>query len=455
MAKGKYLILAAGEGKRMQTKLTKVLHTILGKPMLLYVTGMAQALGDGEGEVAVVVGKNAAAIREVTDVPTYLQEQQLGTGHAVMAAAAFLQGDLNANVVVLCGDTPLLRAETIQALVAQHEREGNEATVMTVVPPDPTGYGRIVRDGTGHFLRNVEHRDANEDERKITEINTGVYCFRAGSLLEALPKLKNANDQNEYYLTDVPGLLVADGRSVGVMIADDFTECLGVNTKLQLAEAAAIMQKRINDAHMLSGVLIPDPRAAYIGPDVTIGMDTVVLPGCIIEGKTDIGADCVIGPHTQMKNMTIGDNVTVQQSVALDSAVGDGTNIGPFAYIRPHSDIGKHVKVGDFVEVKNAKIGDGTKASHLTYIGDADVGEGVNFGCGTVTVNYDGKNKARTAIADGAFVGCNTNLIAPVSVGDHAYIAAGSTITEDVPAANLAIARARQVNKNGWTDKRK
>ena len=453
MSKGKYLILAAGEGKRMKTTLTKVLHSILGKPMLLYVIDMAKAAG--ADDVAVVVGKNAAAIRAVTDVPTYLQAEQLGTGHAVMAAADFLQGDVNANVVVLCGDTPLLRAETIRALIAQHEREGNEATVMTVVPPDPTGYGRIIRDGTGRFLRNVEHRDANETERKITEINTGVYCFRAGPLLEALPRLKNLNDQGEYYLTDVPGLLAADGRNVGVMMADDYTECLGVNTKLQLAEAAAIMQKRVNDAHMLNGVLIPDPRAAYIGPDVTIGMDTAILPGCIIEGKTAIGADCVIGPHTQLTNMSIGDHVTVQQSVALDSAVGEGTNVGPFAYIRPHSDIGKHVKVGDFVEVKNAAIGNGTKASHLTYIGDADVGENVNFGCGTVTVNYDGKIKARTTIADGAFIGCNTNLIAPVTVGENAYIAAGSTITEDIPAANLAIARARQVNKDGWKDKRK
>ena len=453
MSKGKYLILAAGEGKRMKTTLTKMLHSILGKPMLLYVIDMAKAAG--ADDVAVVVGKNAAAIRAVTDVPTYLQAEQLGTGHAVMAAADFLQGDVNANVVVLCGDTPLLRAETIRALIAQHEREGNEATVMTVVPPDPTGYGRIIRDGTGRFLRNVEHRDANETERKITEINTGVYCFRAGPLLEALPRLKNLNDQGEYYLTDVPGLLAADGRNVGVMMADDYTECLGVNTKLQLAEAAAIMQKRVNDAHMLNGVLIPDPRAAYIGPDVTIGMDTAILPGCIIEGKTAIGADCVIGPHTQLTNMSIGDHVTVQQSVALDSAVGEGTNVGPFAYIRPHSDIGKHVKVGDFVEVKNAAIGNGTKASHLTYIGDADVGENVNFGCGTVTVNYDGKTKARTTIADGAFIGCNTNLIAPVTVGENAYIAAGSTITEDIPAANLAIARARQVNKDWWKDKRK
>jgi len=453
MAAGKYLILAAGEGKRMKTTLTKVLHTVLGKPMLLHVIDMAKVAG--ADKVAVVVGKNAAAIQAVTDVPTYLQAEQLGTGHAVMAAVEFLQGDVNANVVVLCGDTPLLAPETIRALVDQHEREGNEATVMTVVPPDPTGYGRIVRDGTGRFLCNVEHRDANDEERKITEINTGVYCFRAGSLLEALPKLKNLNDQGEYYLTDVPGLLVADGRNVGVMVASDFTECLGVNTKLQLAEAAAILQKRVNNAHMLDGVIIPDPTAAYIGADVTIGMDTVILPGCIIEGKTVIGANCVIGPHTQLTDMTIGDNVTVQQSVAAESSIGDGTNVGPFAYIRPHSEVGAHVKVGDFVEVKNAKIGDGTKASHLTYIGDADVGANVNFGCGTVTVNYDGKTKARTVIADGAFVGCNTNLIAPVTVAENAYIAAGSTITDDVPAENLAIARARQVNKDGWQDKRK
>jgi len=452
MAKNKFLILAAGNGTRMKSSKSKVLHTVLGKTLLGYVIDMAKDAG--ADEVAVVVGKNADEIKAMTDVPTYLQAEQLGSGHAVASAAAFLEGDDDANVVVLCGDTPLLTAETIHALMEQHELEKNDATVMTTVLTNPTGYGRIIRDNVGRFLRNVEQRDANPAEQKIREINTGVYCFRAEALRESLSKLQNNNAQGEYYLTDVPGILRQNGSPVGIRQTDSFEEFLGVNTKLQLSEAAAVMQKRINDRHMLNGVIIADPRATYIYPDVEIGADTVILPGCMIENGTRIGAECEIGPQTRLVNMTVGDRVVVQNSVAMDSRIGDDSVVGPFAYIRPHSDIGAHVKVGDFVEVKNAKIGDGTKASHLTYIGDADVGANVNFGCGVVTVNYDGKTKARTAVGDNAFVGCNTNLIAPVSVGKDAYIAAGSTITEDVPAKNLGIARARQVNRGDWKDKR-
>ena len=452
MEKFKILILAAGEGTRMKSDKPKVLHTILGKPMLLYVIDTAKEAG--ADSVAVVVGKNAAQIQAVTDIPSYLQAEQLGTGHAVSSAVDFLREDMAANVVVLCGDTPLLTAATIHALVAKHEKEQNDATVMTAVLDNPTGYGRIIRDNVGRFLRNVEQRDANEDEQKINEINTGVYCFRAAALLESLSLIRNNNAQNEYYLTDVPGILRQNGHPVGIKRAVDFSEFLGVNTKLQLAEATAVMRKRINAHHMLNGVILTDPSATYISPGVEIGADTVILPGCMLEGQTKIGMGCTIGMHTHLTNMQVGDRVVIQNSVAVDSAIGDDTNVGPFAYIRPHSEIGRHVKVGDFVEVKNAKIGDGTKASHLTYIGDADVGAGINFGCGTVTVNYDGKNKARTVIADGAFIGCNTNLIAPVNVGKNAYIAAGSTITDDVPPCNLGIARARQVNKDGWRDKR-
>ena len=452
MAKNKFLILAAGNGTRMKSSKSKVLHTVLGKTLLGYVIDMAKDAG--ADEVAVVVGKNADEIKAVTDVPTYLQTEQLGTGHAVASAKAFLESDDDANVVVLCGDTPLLTAATIHALIEQHELQQNEATVMTAVLADPTGYGRIIRDNVGRFLRNVEQRDASPAEQKIQEINTGVYCFRAKSLLDSLSQLKNNNAQGEYYLTDVSGILRQNGSPVGIKQADNFEEFLGVNTKVQLAEAATVMQKRLNNQHMLNGVIIADPAATYIYPDVEIGADTVVLPGCMIESGTRIGAECVIGPQTRLVNMQVGDRVTIQNSVAMDSGVGDDTDVGPFAYIRPHSAIGKHVKVGDFVEVKNATIGDGTKASHLTYIGDADVGANVNFGCGTVTVNYDGKAKARTTVADDVFVGCNTNLIAPVSVGAGAYIAAGSTITEDVPAKNLGIARARQVNRGDWKDKR-
>ena len=452
MAKNKFLILAAGEGTRMKSDIPKVLHTILGRPMLLYVIDMAKETG--ADDVAVVVGKNAAQIKAVTDIPSYLQTEQLGTGHAVASATEFLSADEDANIIVLCGDTPLLSANTIRALIEKHEFEQNDATVMTAVLANPTGYGRIIRDNVGRFLRNVEQRDANPAEQKINEINTGVYCFRAQALLESLSKLQNNNAQGEYYLTDVPGILRQNGRPVGIKQAESFEEFLGVNTKLQLAEAATVMRRRINSAHMLNGVIIADPAATYISPGVEIGMDTLILPGCILESNTKIGSHCTIGPQTRLTNMQIGNRVTIENSVATDSSIGDNTNVGPFAYIRPHSAIGAHVKIGDFVEVKNATIGDGTKASHLSYIGDADVGKDVNFGCGTVTVNYDGKTKARTTVKDSAFIGCNTNLIAPVTVDEQAYIAAGSTITADVPAKNLGIARARQVNKPGWKDKR-
>jgi len=338
MAACKILILAAGEGTRMKSSIPKVLHTIFGKPMLCYEIDMAKEAG--ADEIAVVVGKNAEQVKAVTNVQTYLQTEQLGSGHAVMSAADFLKGDDEATVVVLCGDTPLLTAETIRSLIRRHEKDGNDATVMTAELVDPTGYGRIIRDNVGRYLRNVEHRDANEEELQIREVNTGVACFCAGALLESLSMLKNNNAQNEYYMTDVPGIMRQNGRQIGVKRAVNFEEFLGVNTKRQLADATAVMRNRINDAHMANGVIIVDPTATYISPGVVIGADTVLLPGCMIEAGTVIGSGCEIGPQSRLVNMRIGDRVKIQNSVAANSTIGDDTEIGPFAHICPDSTIG-------------------------------------------------------------------------------------------------------------------
>ena len=318
---------------------------------------------------------------------------------------------------------------------------------------DPTGYGRIIRDNHS-FEKIVEQKDATEEEKKVCEINTGVYVFKSADLIESFKELKNDNMQNEYYLTDCLGIMKEKGLNVGIMVAQDDEEFLGINSKLQLAQANKVMKKRINEQHMINGVTIEDPDNTYIGKDVVIKPDTVILPGTVIEGKTEIGTDCVIGPNSRITNSIIKDGVTVQCSVLLSAEVDNYTTIGPFAYLRPNTKIGEHVKIGDFVEIKNSTIDDGTKVSHLTYVGDSDVGKNVNFGCGTVTVNYDGKNKFRTTIGDNAFIGCNTNLIAPVVIKENAFTAAGSTITFDVPEGSLSIARAKQINKPGWREKK-
>lgn len=447
------VILAAGAGTRMKSDLVKVAHEVSGMPMLSWVLEAANSAGSGKN--IVVVGHQADTVCCLVPEGTHCvrQEHQLGTGHAVMITADLIRGSAG-TVLVLCGDTPLLRGETLQAAWKAHLNAGNDATVLTSVPADPAGYGRIVRDSENRVTGIVEHRDATREEKEIREINTGVFLFNADSLLAVLPLLKNGNSQGEYYLTDTLGLILSKGGIVGAHTVQDDKETLGVNDRIQLAEADRVLQERIRERHMKAGVTFRLPETSWIAADVEIGPDTVILPGSMLEKGTVIGAGCLIGPDTRIAASTLAQGVQIANSVVVESEIGEETRVGPFSYLRPGSKIGRHVKIGDFVEIKKSLIGDNTKISHLTYVGDAEVGQRVNLGCGVVVVNYDGRNKNRTVIGDDAFIGCNTNLVSPVEVKEHAYIAAGSTITQDVPAYALGIARSRQTVLEDWVKRR-
>lgn len=448
------VILAAGMGTRMKSKMPKVLHTVCGKPLSKWVIDASKAAG--ADKVCAVVGHKAETVKEVLgDVCEFaLQAEQKGTGHAVMQAIDVIKNS-KGEVVILNGDTPLITAETINKAIEYHKNNDNQATVITAILDDATGYGRIVRDNDGSVLKIVEQKDASEEEKKINEVNSGMYVFDAQSLVYALDKITPNNAQGEYYLTDTLEILLSAGKKIGGYAISDNDEIRGINDRVQLNEAEKIMQKRINEYHMRNGVTMRNPESVYIEDGVEIGNDTKICQNVTIKSGTKIGSDCVIGSGSMLDRAVIHDGVDVLSSVILESEVDEGTHVGPFAYIRPNCHVGKEVKVGDFVELKNSNIDDGTKISHLTYIGDSDVGKRVNFGCGTVTCNYDGKKKYRTTIGDDCFVGCNTNFVSPINVGDGVYIAAGSTITEDIPENSLSIARARQVNKEGWKDKRK
>ncbi len=409
----------------------------------------------GLEDVNVIIGKGAELVKEKTasrNVSYSLQEEQLGTGHAVKCAKEFLQGKKGV-VAIFTGDAPLIEADTVSKLMETHINENNFATLLTSVIENPTGYGRIIRNND-EVEKIVEHKDCSSEELKVKEINAGMYCFDIESLLLCLDKLSNNNAQGEYYITDVIEMLKNDNKKVGAMITD-FEETIGVNSRAELAVVESILRKRINKKHLDNGVTIIDPNSTYIGLEVEIGMDTIIYPGTILEGRTVIGEDCVIYQNSRLSNAIIGNGVKVENSVILDSKVGDNTSVGPFAYIRPESAIGNNVKIGDFVEIKKSVIGNNTKVSHLTYIGDAEVGEKCNFGCGTVVVNYDGQKKHKTIIGDNAFIGCNTNLVSPVEVEQNSYIAAGSTITDKVTEGSLAIARARQTNIEGWVNRKR
>ena len=452
MKKSKTIILAAGQGTRMHSQKPKVLHQVCGKNILDYVVEASKA--SGISDIGVIVGCQAETVKASLspEIETILQKEQLGTGHAVLQALPFFN-ELKGNLIVLVGDAPLIRPETIQGLVAIHEKNGYAATVLTAEFANPTGYGRMIKNAANELIKIVEEKDASPEEKKVTEINSGMYCFDTQTLISALKELKTDNVQGEYYLTDVIEIMRKMGKTAGTYTTPDCEDIHAVNSRSQLAEAEAVMRKRINRKLMDAGVTMIDPATTYISSQTIVGQDTILYPGVILEGETAIGSNTTIGANSRLVNAKIGNDVTIQISTILDSEVDDGTSIGPYAYIRPGSKIGKHCKVGDFVEVKNSTMGDGAKASHLTYIGDGDVGENVNLGCGTVFVNYDGKKKYRTVVEKDAFVGCNTNLIAPVTVKEGAYIAAGSTITDDVPEESLAIARARQVNKVGYLKK--
>lgn len=438
----KAIILAAGEGKRMNSDLPKVLHKICGKPMINYIINACK--NAGIVDIIVVVGHKADVVKKnVSDVEFVLQNEQLGTGHAVMCAKKFIND--GEKILVLNGDLPLITSDTLKKLI---ETQCSAALISTVLE-NPKGYGRILRNGE-KFLRIIEDKDLNENETMIKEINTGVYLFDSHLLKTALQLLSNDNAQGEYYLTDVLEIIKSINDDVKVFCCEDSQEFFGVNDKIQLAYVSALMQKKINNTHMRNGVTIINPATTFIESDVKIGRDTIIYPNTFLHGDTKIGQNCIIGPNSQIFDSTIFDDVNISYSIVLNSTVKNKTKVGPFAYIRPNCIVDENVKVGDFVELKNSNIGLGTKISHLTYVGDSDVGQNINFGCGTVTVNYDGKQKFRTTIEDGAFIGCNANLIAPVNVGKNSYIAAGSTITQDVPENSLAIARQRQINKNGW-----
>ncbi len=448
------VVLAAGKGTRMKSKLPKVLHKICGEAMISCVINAVASAGIDK--IIVVVGHGAAQVtREVESrALIVLQEQQLGTAHALQQAAPFLS-DFQGQILVLCGDTPLIEASTLLDLYHSHAAAGCDATVLTAAMDDPAGYGRVVRNNQGDLVKIVEQKDASPEEKQVREINTGIYCFSAAGLFDALCRLAPNNAQGEYYLTDIIEMYISEGRRVGAVMLANPREIMGINDRVQLAEAEKHMRGRILKELMLSGVTVVDPLSTFVDRQVRVGRDTVIYPFTFIEGNTVIGEDCIIGPGARLINAALGNGVSVQNSVVTESIMGDHCDIGPFAYLRPGAKLGREVKVGNSSEIKNSLIGDGSKVPHLSYVGDATIGKNVNIGAGTITCNYDGRNKWPTKIDDGAFIGSNTNLVAPVDIGAGAVTGAGSTITKDVPAGALGVERAKQKNVMNWTDREK
>lgn len=410
--------------------------------------------GTNPDQIITIVGHGADQVKEqLGERSEYaLQAEQLGTGHAVLQAASYLEGK-EGTTLVISGDTPLLTTETLNNLFEYHQGKNASATILTAQADDPTGYGRIIRDHIGIVEKIVEQKDTTPEEALVQEINTGTYCFDNRALFDALSKVGTDNAQGEYYLTDIIEILKEEGNTVAAYQTDDFEESMGVNDRIALAKANELMRQRINKMHMVNGVSFVDPATTYIDAGVVIGTDTIVEAGVQLQGKTVIGNDCFIGAHSRIVDSTIEDHVVVENSVIENSLVKRHADIGPFAHLRPKAEIGEGAHIGNFVEVKNAQIGKNTKVGHLTYVGDATLGEEINVGCGVVFVNYDGKNKHHTTIGDHSFIGSNTNIIAPVEVAKNSSIAAGSTITDDIPEYAMAIARARQVNKEGYAKK--
>lgn len=452
MATSVAVVLAAGLGTRMKSSLPKVLHKVSGWPMLKHV---AEALREaGVEDIILVLGHQGQLIEETmgSGYKVVYQHEQLGTGHAVLQALSILQEYENGQCLVVCGDTPLLKAETLQKLREKHQHSKAEATILTALMSDPTGYGRIVMQDVG-VTKIVEEKDATADEKLINEINTGTYCFNMEGLKRLLPQLTPANAQGEYYLTDIISLLFGEGQLVETLALTNENEAMGVNNRVQLAEAEVQMRRRIAKKHMLAGVTIIDPEHTYIEAGIKIGQDTILYPGVHLEGQTSIGANCQIGPDSKLVNAKVADYSEIKYSYLLEATVGEKCSVGPFSYLRPGTVLAKGVKVGDFVEVKNSYVGEGSKIPHLSYVGDSSLGKEVNIGAGTITCNYDGKKKFPTYIGDGAFVGSNTNLVAPITVGAGAYIGAGSTVTKDIPAGALAVARGKQKNIENWQER--
>lgn len=446
------VVLAAGKGTRMKSKLYKVLHKVCGKTMVEHVVDAAQ--GVNPAEIVTIVGTGAGDVEKVlADKSKFaFQEKQLGTGDAVMTAREEL-GDKDGATLVVTGDTPLFTTDTFNELFKYHAEKGNAATVLTAEAPNPFGYGRIIRDDQSNVLRIVEQKDGKPEELKVKEINTGVFCFDNKKLFEALKHVNNDNAQGEYYLTDVLEILRNSGERVGAYKMPDFSESLGVNDRIALAQATKTMQRRINEQHMRDGVSFIDPDTAYIDADVKIGNDTVIEGNVVIKGNTEIGSDCYITSGSRIVDSKIGNNVTVTSSTVEEAEMDDNTDIGPNSHLRPKAIIRKGAHIGNFVEIKKAEIGENTKVGHLTYVGDATLGKDINIGCGTIFSNYDGVKKFHTNVGDHAFIGAGSTLIAPINVADHAFIAADTTVTKDVNKYDMAIGRGRQVNKPDYWHK--
>ncbi len=447
------VILAAGQGTRMKSDLPKVLHRVAGKAMLAYVVEAALALQ--ASPIIPVVGHGADEVRDAMsnqDLRFALQAEQLGTGHALLCAEEALNG-FSGELLLLCGDVPLLQKKTLQALIDHHRQHAACVTILTADMDNPAGYGRIIRGAEG-VDRIVEEKDATNSERQVREINTGIYLFRAPQVFSLLRDVDKCNAQGEYYLTDVVAAARQAGERVEALLIDDAEEAMGINDQVQLAESGGIMRQRINDAHQRAGVSLIDPAATYIDADVTIGAGTVIHPGVHLRGRTKVGSGCEIEPGAVVTDCSIGDRVHIKPgSVLSESSVGNDCAIGPMAHLRPGTVLAGSNKIGNFVETKKAVIGEKSQASHLTYIGDASLGKNVNVGCGTITCNYDGVNKHQTTIGDDVFVGSDVQFVAPVTIGRGSLIGAGSTITMDVPADALAISRVEQKNIAGWAEK--
>lgn len=443
------IILAAGKGTRMKSDLPKVLHKVAGISMLEHVFRSVNAINPEK--TVTVIGHKAELVEQVLAGQTEFvrQTEQLGTGHAVMMAEPVLE-NLTGQTLVIAGDTPLITGESLKNLIDFHINHKNVATILTAEADNPFGYGRIVRNQHGEVLKIVEQKDASDFEQQIKEINTGTYVFDNARLFEALKNINTNNAQGEYYITDVIGIFRENGEKVGAYTLKDFDESLGVNDRVALATAEGVMRRRINQQHMVNGVSFVNPDATYIDVDVEIAPEVQVEANVTLKGQTKIGAETILTNGTYIVDSVIGERTVITNSMIEESSVADGVTVGPYAHIRPGSSLAKDVHVGNFVEVKGSSIGENTKAGHLTYIGNSEVGANVNFGAGTITVNYDGQKKYKTIIGDNVFVGSNSTIIAPVELGDNSLVGAGSTITKDVPADAIALGRGRQINKEDY-----
>lgn len=448
------IVLAAGAGTRMKSKKPKVAHEILGKPLVRWVIDAARAAG--VNQVVSVVGHAREQVIPLVEADTQVvvQQEQNGTAGAVLVCADAL-ANCDGSLVVLSGDSPLISADTIARLIRTREENNAAVVVLTMQLDDPFGYGRIVRDERGEVARIVEQKDASPEEAAITECNSGFYCFDARALFDALSQVSNNNAQGEFYLTDVLEICRNAGRSVLALTTEDATECLGVNSRLQLADASKHLQRRINRAHMAAGVTMVDPDLVWIGPDVTIAQDVELLPNVTLMGATVIGEDSVIGPDSRLRDTVVGQGCLIDETVAVEARIDDGATCGPRAYLRPGAHLCEGAKAGTHVEIKKSTVGRGSKVPHLSYIGDTTIGEDVNIGAGSITCNYDGKKKWKTTIGDGAFIGSDTMMVAPVNIGAGAIIGAGSCITKDVPADALGLTRPEQREIPGWAAKKR